>query len=222
MNDYRTLTDLAEYELADLRSRGVAPTDSDIVLISAICHDIESPQLRCDLARGRPVACGNVWLWPLTAAADQWFNETGCTFPRPRMALAYAMANGRGDIETATWRSVKAWLRTVKATRDEIETACAAVIAGGKRDELPTPKNNRSMTHGELALTMMAIHGGTPEMWERHVSMNYMFELLELSAAQSQAEGKTVSDAMRNKAEAELAHVIKRIRERQEGGADGG
>ena len=101
MRDPRKLSNQAEAELDELRRVGVKPTDADVVLINALCWEIESPQNRQTLSRGKPVQVGGAWLWPRTIAACAWFEDVGCSISDGTAALAYCMAHGRDEIETA-------------------------------------------------------------------------------------------------------------------------
>ena len=88
------LCDYAANEIAQLRSKGFALSDADVVEINALAHDVLAKGHYSErMARGRPVPCGGAWLWPQTLLASDWYDSIGCEIGDGRAALAYAMAN---------------------------------------------------------------------------------------------------------------------------------
>jgi hypothetical protein len=221
MRNTRELSNQAEAEIAQLRADGYAVSDADVVAINAICWEIESPENRQQLARGKPVSVGGVWLWPLTIAAAQWFDEIGCNYRAPEIALAYAMANGRGDIELATEEQVETWGRKLKCTSAELTCAIAAIINQDESADsgTQTKAEDKRTSCGELVALMHLTHGGTPEMWERQVSIGYVFDLLNLAAQQHRADKK--SNVLKDRANYALAKLCHEIQARGKAGNDG-
>jgi hypothetical protein len=181
------LNDLARAELDALRAAGVTPSDDEIVEINALAADVLSPDTRRALARGRPFRAGSAWLWPLTIAAADWFQTVGADLPDPGAALGYAMAHGGDDLATIGAAEVDAWFRSLKCRRGELDLAIAACIEQDEQPETPTRDTDHAPTPGELSATMMAAVGGTPEMWERQVSIGYVRAVLETLGAQHSA-----------------------------------
>ena len=222
MREPRTLSSQAEAELDELRRIGVAVTDSDVVLINALCWEIESPENRIALSRGRPVQCGGAWLWPRTIAACQWFEDVGCNIGNGQAALAYCMAHGRAEIETATAREVKAWHKGLKCTTSELVQACGAILAQDETDELPESPEDKRTTLGQLVTTMHLAHGGDVAMWERYVSLGYVLDMLTTAAAQAQAEGTAGGSIIKQRANLALALALDKITKRsKENSANG-
>ena len=191
MSNYRKLSSQAEAEIDALRSQGVTLSDSDIVAINALCWEIESPSRRVSLARGKPVKCGNVYLWPLTIHSGAWFNEVGSEYESAEIALAYAMTHRDADLYTVEESQVKAWFKTIRATIDELRISMATIIDQSKRDELPV-KKGAGITITQLAQMMVDNHGGTFEMWERQCSIDYIFDFIDTTCKQDEAEQKHV------------------------------
>lgn len=189
MKNYRTLSSQAEAEIEALRAEGVTLSDSDIIAINALCWEIEKPELRVSLARGKPVKCGNVWFWPLTVHSGTWWNEIGCELDNSECALAYAMAHRDDDLYTVTEEQIKQWFNSIKATRGEIQIALSIVIENSRRDDLPI-KDDDKITLSQLAQMMVDNHGGTFDMWERQCSIDYIRNFIDTTSKQDEADHK--------------------------------
>lgn len=190
MSNYRKLSSQATAEIEALRHQGVTLSDSDIVAINSLCWEIESPSKRVSLAKGRPIKCGNVWLWPLTIHSSDWVFNTASNFENQQYTLAYAMAHRDDDLSTVQDVDVKEWVKTIRATDDELRIAMACIIDADKRDQLEC-KADKGMTVAELAQHMVANYGGSFEMWERQCSIAYVFDFLETTSKQEEAEKKS-------------------------------
>lgn len=189
MKNYRTLSSQAEVELEALRHQGVTLSDSDIIAINALCWEIEKPERRVSLARGKPVKCGNVWLWPLTIHSGTWWDEVGCEMEHSEEALAYAMAHRDDDLFTVCESQIMAWFKTIKATIQEVRLAMSIIIDESKRDDIPIKDDNK-ITLSQLAQMMVDNHGGTFDMWERQCSIDYVRNFIETTSKQDEAEQK--------------------------------
>lgn len=213
----RQISDQAQAEIDELRRIGVKVSDADVVLINALCWEIESPSVRMELSRGKPIKVGGAWLWPRTISAIQWFQDVGCNIGDGLAALAYCMAHGREDIELSNKKQVTEWYRALKCTRRELEAACSIILEQEEFDELPPSKDSDSASLGVLVQKMQSIHGGDVAMWERYVSFPYVIDMLNLAAAQSQAEaGKSESDIIKSRANLALAYALHKIANREE------
>lgn len=189
-SDRYKLNDLAQAELASLRAAGVEPTDDDVVRINALAADVTDPDTRRALSRGRPVEVGGAWLWPLTLASADWFQERGDSMPDQTAALAFAMAHGGSALlHRADWQAVKEWRRSLKCRPRELALAVADIIAQEEETEIPTRTTDGTATAGDLSAAMMATAGGSAEMWERQVSIGYVRAVLNTLAAQAKAAG---------------------------------
>ena len=189
MGKHRGLTDYARAEIEELRNEGVTLSDEQIIDINELAWEIESPSKRVSLAKGKPVKCGNVWLWPLTIHSSAWFSEVSSDWPSSEIALAYAMAHRDAELFTVQEPEVLSWFKTIKATIEELRVAMAVIIEQGRRDDLPV-KKGEGITIPELAQLMVANHGGTFEMWERQCSIQYVFDFLDTTCKQDEAEAK--------------------------------
>ena len=190
------LSDLARAELDALRAAGVEPTDDEIVEINALAADVMTPDARRCLARGRPFRAGDAWLYPLTIAAADWFQDAGCKMDDPGAALGYAMAHGGDELGTVDQRDVWRWFRSLHCRRGELDLAIAACIEQDEQPETPTRDTDRAPSPGELSATMMAAVGGDPAMWERQVCIGYVRGVLETLGAQQTAGTGHVAPAV--------------------------
>jgi len=125
----------------------------------------------------------------LTIHSGAWFNEIGAEFESAEIALAYAMAHRDADLYTVEEPTVKAWFKTIRATIDELRVCMAIIIDQSKRDELPVRKG-AGITVAQLAQLMVDNHGGTFDMWERQCSIDYVFDFIDTTNKQDEAEQK--------------------------------
>lgn len=99
-----TLSRIAANGLRELRDEhGIEATPDEIVRLHELGKQVENPSAgeRLDLI-GNPVRCGNAWLWPLSVAASIWYSDRARLWfsgdiRMQELALAFAMAHGRGD-----------------------------------------------------------------------------------------------------------------------------
>lgn len=209
----RELSDQARYELASLRGQGIVLTDDDIVLINALCWEIETPQARQELARGFPCRAGNAVLWPRTVQAVHWFDRIGCDLPDAEYALAYCMAFGRDkDLMLAGQSEVERWKKSLTCTQDELTDAMAEVIRQETKDPVPASPAQRAASVAELAMMMQAMHGGDIDQWEQHVSVGYLCSLVDAYTAQTLEGG--LDRMLRDRANSALYYAVKKIKDR--------
>lgn len=92
-------------------------------------------------AAGIPVRiCEGVWFWKLTIGASVWLDEVeemlgGGTSPRYRLAMIHALVHSREpeafaglDTEKKVMRAVRATMRTIHATPEEVNRAIDVVL----------------------------------------------------------------------------------------------
>jgi hypothetical protein len=214
LQDCGCLNDLAAEAIQDLRSQGCVVTDSDICRLNALAWHIQTPGLQRELSKGRPVQCGNVWLWPRSMLACAWFDDQGCRHSDPEMALAYAMAHSHNEaLATATETQVESWGRTVVATRQQLRIAIGEVLAQGRDDEQP-PSGDPAPSLGDLSAILVASCGGRPDDWERLVSLEYASAMLTTHTAQQSAAGRSGISPQVARAERAFGWAICKIRRR--------
>lgn len=179
------LCDQAAEEIAQLRAECIHVTDADVVELNDIALRLVAGEVGQDLARGRPVRCGNVTLWPLTLAGAAWYGSIGCRIGDGYAALAYAMAEGSTEaIDTATAREVRRWHRLVRATDAQLRAAVAEVHCQTDSPEDPPsrlkPEPSRNGL-AELTARLQARIGGDAAFWERRCSLSYALRALEIA-----------------------------------------
>jgi len=220
-NDGGRLNDKAEEAINSLRSQGCVVTDADVCRLNALAWRVESPHIMRELSRGRPVQCGNVWLWPRSMSACAWFEDVGCRCKDTELALGYAMAHSHSDtLPTATSKDVVRWGRTVMATRQQLRIAIAEVLAQHKLDEQP-PTRGDAISLGDLSAVLVASCGGKPDDWERLVSLEYAREMVTTHIAQQAADGKRGLSPEVARAERAFGWAIAKIRKRKKGATNG-
>ena len=222
MLELSTLCDVAEGELSALEAEGFELSWSDIVEINYLSHCVESPEGRIALSRGNPVFAGDVALWPMTLYGNDWFNRISVNLPGERLktlSLAYAMANGREDLECSypvlIIRLNKLY-RSLKCTHNELKEVIEHVLNQDAEPDQPPQKEtaNKRMSVGEFSAYLFATCGESPEFWERRCSFGYALDMLSVIAQQDRADGKTLKDDQRIKAEISLGWAVEKIRRR--------
>jgi hypothetical protein len=230
VSDLRKLSDLARAEINALRRDGVELTPDDVVRINALAWAVETPETRRLLARGVPVFLAErVALWPLTLYASEWFRRVGGNMKHPevstgtirRMALAYAMAFGRSDgpeLEIDGDRAARVvyeWAQKLKCTLQEIEVACGECMLqndDGLSEGIPA---GHTIEPGDLSAFMVATCGGSPELWERQVSIGYVNAVLTAFIRQNRADNKPSLADPKMRAERALGLLCLNIRNRE-------
>ncbi len=219
-----TLCDYGAATLEHLRGRGCKLTDADVIEINALASEVaDKGRFTEKLSRGRPVHCGGAWLWPLTLQASDWFDNTGCFMSDGRAALGYAMSHGEDEaLPTVSKREVKKWLRGLRCTMSQLVVAMHEIMEQDDSPDLTRPNDEKKtgggMSAGRLSAVMVARCGGTPEQWERRVSVDYLRTILETLSEQAAAEGGSTMDSQTLKAEDALDACVCRIEGRGENG----
>jgi hypothetical protein len=107
--------------------------------------------------------------------------------PCDEMALAYCAAHRDDDLSTVTEKQVRQWFKTIRATLAEIRIAVYEIVSLEFRDTVPTKKKD-AFGISQLAQMMVSRFGGSFEMWERQCSIDYIFDFIDTTSKQSEAE----------------------------------
>lgn len=131
--------------LQQLRKGGVEPGDctpDELYTLAEAARRCADPfrEVNADAA-GFPVrVCEGVWFWKLTIGASVWLDEVeemlgGGTSPRYRLAMIHALVHSREpeafvglDTEAKVMRAVRATMRTIHATPEEVNRAIDVVL----------------------------------------------------------------------------------------------
>ena len=131
--------------LQQLRKGGVEPGDctpDELYALAEAARRCADPfrEVNADAA-GFPVrVCEGVWFWKLTIGASVWLDEVekmlgGGTSPRYRLAMIHALVHSREpeafaglDTEEKVMRAVRATMRTIHATPEEVNRAIDVVL----------------------------------------------------------------------------------------------
>jgi len=216
MKDSRKLSDYAQAKLDALRKEGIPLSDENICVINALAWEVQSPCKRLSLARGKPVKCGDFWLWPLTISGSLWYKEIGCKLQGiickdlsvSECSIAYVMAHREIDAWKIEEKEVIEWGKHLTCTRSELREAMSQILEQDKRDEEPSSCDN-GISIEELAVYMHATHGQDANMWEQEVSLGYVSDFIDMARAQASADGKK---EQRNRAEACLSLYCHKLR----------
>lgn len=226
------LSPLAEEEIAALQADGIPLTPHDIIHIAALGEEVMNPQMRQELARGRPIPVGDTYLWPLTLSAADWWDRVGGqldtvwsmlgihwpAMDRQMLALAYAMAHGDEPLPEDPRKAAKdicKWRRTkLHATLEQVKEAIALIQA--QETQIHADSDKEPATKGQVVMMLTAMTGIHPRIWQYQCSLDFAFEMLETIIAQSLAEGKNIKDLQSIKAHKALGLAVDRIRRRYE------
>jgi hypothetical protein len=221
MTRFATVSHLAEIELDALADAGITPTPAEIVELSALGHLVETPETSGMMARGEPVRVGGAVLWPFTYSGAHWYDSVGDTCQDPHAALAYCFAHGHSDsIHDATDKDVRAWRDKLTCTRGELDVAIMQVVSQDADAELPRRKDEEKSSHHSLVATLIAAAGGTPDMWERQMSISYVRRVMDAIIAHNAERGKSDDGDPRLRAQVALYWAAEKIRRRHQAEAD--
>lgn len=214
------LSDMARAEIADLAAVGIIPTPDEVVMIDYLAKRVETPEVRLNLARGRPVFLGRVALWPLTLYAVDFLDRIAPHLPAADhgYAVAYAMAFGyseRGelDIGPAEARAkIRAWAAGLRCTRRQIEEAVRQVDAEDQAPEIPKDPTGKPMTLGECSAFLAATNGASPEFWERRCAHTYAAATMTMFILQNNADGQPTKNDPKIRAELALGLYVEKLK----------
>lgn len=173
--------------LQQLRKQGVELADvtpAELYGLAGAARRCADPfrEVNADAA-GFPVrVCEGVWFWKLTIGASVWLDEVagvlgGGTSPRYRLAMIHALVHSREpeafaglDTERKVMRAVRATMRTIHATPDEVNRAIDAVL-GIRADARPRRADGAAAAADWAALcARLESQTGIPAaewMWKR-------------------------------------------------------
>lgn len=209
----RGLTDLAEAKITALREDGYALSDADVIALNDLARDIQTDATRMALSKGKPLRCGNLWLWPFTVHMKSWLNDCGYemkSFPcSDWFAMAYALSHRDDELYEVTEAHVHEWSKHFKGTTDELKTGLRIMLDNDKQDETP-PNDKDTVTIHEMARMMFLRCGGSIAMWEKECSIDFIYDMQETLSKQDEANGTTAKKGRANMAFTYLTHRIRR------------
>ena len=205
MPEKRHLSETAAREIAQLQSKGIALTHDDIVWINDLAREVEQPSGGSTLPAGQPAKAGNVWLWPFTLLGSSWYESIEPWFNGSTelnlYAIAFALAHGRTtDIlpklctYKETKRAIKKWAKALPCTVDELMSAVEIVLPVDnevkieEKDLPPEIEDAQRRDPCEDVAALVAVCGGTPEMWATCVDIEYLNTQARVVMAQAMAE----------------------------------
>lgn len=152
--------------LQELKRQGVEIADAtpdELYALAEAARRCADPfrEVNADAA-GFPVrVCEGVWFWKLTIGASVWLDEVagmlgGGTSPKYRLAMIHALVHSRDpeafaglDSEPKVMRAVKATMRTIHATPEEVNRALDAALGLARRPT--TPKSTTAAAAADWA-----------------------------------------------------------------------
>jgi hypothetical protein len=228
VQDLAKLSDHARYEIEDLMAAGITPTPEEIVELSAIGWQVESPELRRHLSRGVPVCVGGAKLYPLTFEANDWCTRIGVKLGADIRATAYAMAHCYGgsdfpeDLREAK-RAVLKWSRKLRCNATELMLCVSEVLSQDEDHPQPPPvEGAHYSTTGEMSARLAAVCGGSPEFWERRCSYKYAMDVLHCVMDMANETGKPLPSDPSIQAIRALGWAVEKIKARHKGGCGNG
>lgn len=143
---------MVEVDLREMRKRGFAPTDDDVVRLNDLCIRIERGRQTTVANAPRSAIAGNVTLHEPTVAAIEWWHNYGrdsaMTTHGKLHAYYYMLAHATDasafdGLESARdiRRAVRLWMRTVYATEGELWRALL-YVRHGDEDGSEQPKGD--------------------------------------------------------------------------------
>jgi hypothetical protein len=218
MLDLSKLNDLARAEIDALINSGIALSPDQIVELNALGWAVQTPSMRMELSRSRPVILAGEALWPLTMYAFDWLDRmrVDCSAITPE--IGYAMRFGRGDggeLDVYGRDASKAaadWRRRLRCTPQEYAEAVSQVDRQDEKPELPTDPDGNRMGVGDFSAFLSATCGATPEFWERRCSMGYCLAVLTCVVMQNHADKRPCQMDPAIIAERALGYAVDKIR----------
>ncbi len=219
MDDCAKLSGYAQAVIDSLIGEGITLTPAEVVELNGLCWAVEKPDARMRLARGVPVFLGAATLWPITLAGAcflEQFEDADEEFDI--QATAYALAHGRDTGLAIDLRgddavdAVRRWTKGLRVTPAEMAEAVEQAIAQTAGPRIP-PKDGA----GDLTSFLVAACGGTPEQWERLVSLDYALAVLHAYVEQNKADGKPSVGDPKVRANIAVALKIEEIKRSRRG-----
>lgn len=198
------LCPLTRKALRQMASKGIRPTLAETIWLNDRARVVMRPAVRAENA-GRPILCGNVWLWPLTWGASSWLLwviDLSGDESFHVSAMMYAHANARSasafahawDYDAAC-ELVRTHALSVCATPQEIDAALNALNttslyshASNREGEADTP--TLSDPQQAIISTLCKGYGGTPDYWAWDISVAECCDYAGLLRDQADAAGK--------------------------------
>ena len=228
------VSEFAELEIERLQSEGLTLTTAEIVWLNDLGCRMENPASRVDPAKaGKPVRAGNVWLWPMTLAASEWFfgiaHEHYATEMGQTYALAFALASGRFPSRFAMLReksqirrAVNRWALRCGATEDELREAILRVLPETDAPH-PIPSSSDASSDGEgvsgFVAELVAATGKPASHWMAQTSEHALRVLTAIYAQAAAGMGGVDDDGKREyqDAMADFDKAVKAIRTARDG-----
>ncbi|MBR6734085.1 MAG: hypothetical protein IKL96_06770 [Kiritimatiellae bacterium] len=231
--------------LQQLRRQGVEPGDctpDELYALAEAARRCADPfrEVNADAA-GFPVrVCEGVYFWRLTIGASVWLDEVGAMLgggasPRYRLAMIHALVHSREpeafaglDTERKVMRAVRATMRTIHATPEEVNRALDAAL-GIRADARPRRADEPSEAAADWAALCARLESqtGIPAAewtWKRSgayaiLAYNDLHEFARAYSGGRRSQDRLVDeldDAM-NALRAATAAIEKRVKEARHG-----
>ena len=177
--------------LQELKRQGVEIADAtpdELYALAEAARRCADPfrEVNADAA-GFPVrVCEGVWFWKLTIGASVWLDEVagmlgGGTSPKYRLAMIHALVHSRDpeafaglDSEPKVMRAVKATMRTIHATPEEVNRALDAALGLARRPTTPKSTTAAAAADWAAICARLETQTGIPAaewIWKRSGAM---------------------------------------------------
>jgi len=222
------LSELAEAEINDLRSRGIEPTLNEMIWINDLARDVVAKGRR-SRNMGVPFRAGNVWLWPFTIQGQEWYsvamNWSEADTEFSTLVLAYALAHGRNP-EAFSFiyeyneakKAISAWKEKLGCTYGELCEAVIEVLPDNDTIELSSDEEaeERASTEwNDLVAWLCKEVGETREFWRSSVSVDYVMTQIKVISDQASATSDRIgANEPYVKATKQLGRALISIKER--------
>ena len=168
--------------LQQLRRQGVEPGDAtpeELYELAEAARRCADPfrEVNADAA-GFPVrVCEGVWFWKLTIGASVWLDEVedvlgGGRSPKYRLAMIYALVHSRDaeafrtlDAEPRIMRAVKATMRTIHSTPEEVNLSIDKVLGTRVRARYRAATSAAAADWAAICARLEAQSGIPAEEW---------------------------------------------------------
>jgi hypothetical protein len=171
------ISELAMREIEALQQSGITPTPQEVVQLNDLGKAIENqPERTSPLLAGRPIRAGNVWLWPMTLAASEWYfseayqhydSDNGYTY-----SLAFALANGRQPKrfkglcgKRRVRKAVNYWALRCACTPEELRSALHRLLPGLSYPHHTSVASPTAQDSSGLYLDLSVATGRSVDYW---------------------------------------------------------